>query len=1054
MSSLLARLLVMSGVGLCVVTPPARAQKFNAEFLKGLPGGPSVDLSYFDKSSGPPPGDYKYDLRLMGRLMASRSVRFGQDGEPQITLAILEAVGVDVSKLESTTVAKAPVVSTTNEATNHADSLQADAGKSVADPASEVVDLPELLPGARVAVKANENVLDFEIPGKWLKENVSNSESKFDALSYKNGVPAGFLSYNVVANRQWNHSNRSTYSGIFNYGASGGEDLDGWGFVGSGSYSQGGGNGSKFQTGDNYLAKDFPQIHGRLAAGAASAGSSLFGGYSLKGVNLSSDMLMYPPGYDQSTPTIRGIANSNATVTIYRAGRPIATKVVPPGPFAIDDLVNGFASGTYDVVVREADGRETHSPVTFNSVAQQLHQGVWTYNFSAGLPNHATVGSSSPLFEGEASYGVTDSLTFLAGAAYHSRYQGVGVGIASNLGVLGGVSGILSLARSRVFGSSASGASLNASYVKSFGVFTVNLNEVHNFDNYRSLQDTFEGVGGDIEYDQFGNVLSSSAPRFLITRDNWNAGVSAAIAGGSLSASLNETKYTSGDVSRNISLSYSHSLGRVGSLALTYSDMHNINQRAERQIMATWTLPLGKNIDVSYGYANSFGDGAQNQVTVSQSQLGDRHQFDYSIIGQLGAGANGVQASATYRAPFMKFQAFDYQAGATNSSQLSMSGSVVAHGHGLTASSQQINDSYVIIDAGLPHIAVENYLELETDPWGFAILGNGEPYRREKLSLVTKDLPQGYDVKNGTVTIRARHRAASVAKFDTFENRRALVTVTLPDGKAVPFGAYAEDSAGREAGWVGQDGQLFVENLVAHGNVFHIKHSNQHCDIRFDLPEHPVGIYDAEAVTCELKESSPPPAQEDEKRPLGANMDRPDRSAHSSGAAAKDAIRPNAVHVASLDREIGDRKNNAVESHPLPNRQSASSLDMVMDVVATPIILDQQQAKTGSLLPLSLTNSEQNGGAFEGARDQSGFAPIGPSKMSAEIHSEVAERPTDQMLLPSVTPKELTDCCVAAAIQGQAFIAKMGAAPLGANSPSNYFAPTLSKDFAPLYARP
>ncbi|XLM21608.1 fimbria/pilus outer membrane usher protein, partial [Chromobacterium piscinae] len=56
-------------------------------------------------------------------------------------------------------------------------------------------------------------------------------------------------------------------------------------------------------------------------------------------------------------PVVRGVAETNAKVSVRQNGNVIYENVVPPGEFSIDDLYNTGFSGDLEVTVTEADGR-------------------------------------------------------------------------------------------------------------------------------------------------------------------------------------------------------------------------------------------------------------------------------------------------------------------------------------------------------------------------------------------------------------------------------------------------------------------------------------------------------------------------------------------------------------------------------------------------------------------------------------------------------------------------------------------------------------------------
>ncbi len=69
---------------------------------------------------------------------------------------------------------------------------------------------------------------------------------------------------------------------------------------------------------------------------------------------------MLPSALASYAPTIRGVANSNAKVTVTQSGYKIYETTVPPGEFVIDDISpSGFGSELV-VTIEEADGCQTH----------------------------------------------------------------------------------------------------------------------------------------------------------------------------------------------------------------------------------------------------------------------------------------------------------------------------------------------------------------------------------------------------------------------------------------------------------------------------------------------------------------------------------------------------------------------------------------------------------------------------------------------------------------------------------------------------------------------
>lgn len=109
-----------------------------------------------------------------------------------------------------------------------------------------------------------------------------------------------------------------------------------------------------------------------------------FDSVRFRGVRLWRDMQMLPNSKQNFTPVVRGVAQSNALVTIEQNGFVVYQKEVPPGPFAIDDLQLSNGGADLEVIVKEADGSMSYYRVPYSSVPNMLQPGVSKYEFSAG----------------------------------------------------------------------------------------------------------------------------------------------------------------------------------------------------------------------------------------------------------------------------------------------------------------------------------------------------------------------------------------------------------------------------------------------------------------------------------------------------------------------------------------------------------------------------------------------------------------------------------------------------------------------------------------------
>ncbi|MCU8651375.1 fimbria/pilus outer membrane usher protein, partial [Escherichia coli] len=157
-----------------------------------------------------------------------------------------------------------------------------------------------------------------------------------------------------------------------------------WHLRARGNYNWSQDNGNSFDFQDRYLQRDIPAIRSQVIVGDACTTGETFDSVNVRGMRLYSDSRMLPSVLASYAPTIRGVANSNAKVTVTQNGYKIYESTVPPGEFVIDDLSpSGFGSELV-ITIEEADGSKRSFTQPFSSVVQLQRPGVGRWDISAG----------------------------------------------------------------------------------------------------------------------------------------------------------------------------------------------------------------------------------------------------------------------------------------------------------------------------------------------------------------------------------------------------------------------------------------------------------------------------------------------------------------------------------------------------------------------------------------------------------------------------------------------------------------------------------------------
>lgn len=148
---------------------------------------------------------------------------------------------------------------------------------------------------------------------------------------WDNGVPALMSSYTLSATssryRPAQDNATYLYSNLHNTLA-----LGAWRFTTYDSLSSGSDTeNTGVQHIQAYAERAIAPLQSQIVLGDLNTTGDFFDTTALRGVRLATDDRMLPDSVRNYAPVVRGIANSNATVTIKQAGNTLYEKVVPHG---------------------------------------------------------------------------------------------------------------------------------------------------------------------------------------------------------------------------------------------------------------------------------------------------------------------------------------------------------------------------------------------------------------------------------------------------------------------------------------------------------------------------------------------------------------------------------------------------------------------------------------------------------------------------------------------------------------------------------------------------
>lgn len=828
---------------------PHQAQardEFNVRALEiDNPMSVPADLSQFSQAGGQAPGNYRVDIYINGEPQDTQDIKFvaGGDGKlrPVLTPGQLANWGVKLASLPSF--------------------------QGVA-PDTPIDNLEKYIPQATTRFDFSRQRLEVTVPQASMS---LTAQGAVDPKYWDEGMPALLLGYNFTGGNSWSDGNNATGGRNDNYflNLRSGINLGAWRLRNYSTWNYSSGNGnqgsqSQWDSINTYLQRDVPVIKGQLTLGDSYTPSDVFDSLQFRGAQLASDDNMLPDSLRGFAPTVRGIANSNAKVTIRQNGTVIYQTYVPPGAFTINDLYPTSSSGDLQVTITEADGGERSFIQPFANVPVMQREGRAKYAFTVGKYRAPNRYNEEPIL-GQATliYGLPHDVTAYGGFQTADNYSALAFGLGFGLGELGSISLDATQAYTTLNdGSNKQGQSYRFQYSKSIAATdsTVTLA------GYRYSTEGFYTFSEAADYQSFNDN------NFFNMRNNKRSKLQLNLTQnlmggdwGALSFSGYQQDYwgTSG-YERNLSVGYNNGWNGISySLLYTYSAYPGRQNDNDQQLALNVSIPLSRWL--TNAYANTSvtvnKDGrARYQAGVSGTALEDNN-LNYSVTESYGTHGegNGGSLSALYRGTYAQVNGgYNYSRG-YQQLNYGVQGTVVAHPHGVTLSQPVAGDMAaiaVVRAPGADGARVQNQTGVSTDWRGYAVVPYLNPYKRSRVALDPASLGDDVDIATNVQSVVPTAGAVVLANFNTRVGERVLMTL-MSNGAVVPFGATV-NIVGDEtnSGIVGNNGQVYLSGVPDKGSL-NVKWGHgaaQQCRVDFLLPKNnsksSAGVIEASA-TCQ-----------------------------------------------------------------------------------------------------------------------------------------------------------------------------------------------------------
>ncbi len=671
------------------------------------------------------------------------------------------------------------------------------------DDGAYVRDISHFIENARYEYNQDDQTLKLVIPQAYRDHAAAGAiHPKF----WDDGAPAAWTSYQLSGSQQHYSSGKtsSTWLGLesgINLGAlrlrnnSTWSDTSGWEGIAS------------------TLQRDIKTLKSQLEIGQTYTNGELFDSVQMTGVKLETDTSMLPVSQQGFAPVVRGIANSDAKVTIKQNGYTIYQTNVSPGPFEIRDLSQVTSGADLEVTVEEADGSEHSFIQASASVPVLQREGGFKYSLAAGR-YRGNEGEDEPTFaQGTAIYGLPYGVTAYTGALGSSLYHALLLGLGADLGHFGSASVDLTAARTAFDDGrdDASGLSWRAQYSKDIPDTdtTITLASYrYSTSGFYTFQEAIDQRDSEIDdgiytYRRTNNRRSRMQLNLSQRVSDWG------------SAYLNGYQQDYWDMDgheRSVSAGFSSSWREI-TWSISYNLTRTPDADTDRQMALTVNIPLSKwlpNSWATYSANSASGGFVSHQVGLGGTALED-NKLSYNLQQTYANQDTGYGGSLSGRYRGASGEVgMGYSYGGNNRQwNYSAQGSIVAHEHGVTLG-QPVRDAFAIVHIkDGDNVKVQNGRGITTDRFGNAIVPSLTAYRHNIITVNTQDR-EDIDIDAATLDLVPTKGAAVPATFDARVGRRALVTLRYA-GKPVPFGAVV--ALDNTSAIVGDDGEVYLTGL-------------------------------------------------------------------------------------------------------------------------------------------------------------------------------------------------------------------------------------------------
>ena len=754
--------------------------EFNTDVLDAADRD-NIDLTRFATDNYVPPGEYLLDIKINGQAVGQQKVRYLASKDQKHTQACIN--GEILARL----------------------ALKEEAQKKVAQPFADCYDLLSL-PGAKLSNYAG--VLD---PQAWMKYNDPNwtPPERWDQ-----GIGGFLLDYSLTGQYTRQLDMHEDYTTLSGYGQTG-FNLGGWRLRGEYQTSYYSATHQfDFDMNQIYAYRPLPMMAAKLTAGEIYLDSQVFDTVRFTGLNLASDERQLPPNLQGYAPEIRGLAKTNAKVTVKQSGRIIYETTVPAGPFNIQDL-RSSVRGTLDVQVEEQDGSISTFQVNTANIPYLTRPGYVRYNVAVGAPSRYNHKIQGPGFaSGDFSWGITNAWSLYGGLqSAGAEYTAVSAGIGRDLSVLGA----LSLDATESYSQQSNqkrlkGTSFKLSYAKTFDEYNSSIT----FAGYRFSQEDFRSFSQYLNERYEGyDSLGREKEVYTITGNKtfW-----ADEPGKATTVFLTYTHQNywnrSSQDRYGISLGRSFNVGNIRGITTNISAYRSDYEgRKDDSIAFSLSIPVG---DSKWS-----GLDVQTNNGKTSPMLSYTDSSDYNNLWRLRAGASqsgyaNVDGYYQRRSQYAEINSnASYQQDHYVSLSSTLRGGFTAtrHGAAIHNSGATLNTARVMVNTnGIGDVPL-NDGKSRTNNFGIAVIPDIVSYNSFDTRVDVDAMSESIEPAKAISTATLTEGAIGYQTFGMAKGEKMMGIIRLADGTYPPFGAEVINGDGVSVSMIMEGGQGWLAGV-------------------------------------------------------------------------------------------------------------------------------------------------------------------------------------------------------------------------------------------------